>query len=127
MVRLTHQFVLLALAIVMLAGCSTYDPVVVRDETFTINPPHAVFDSGQVVQLRSRPSTTAAAVATNDQGQPWWSTRNDARLAVRPGANEVSYQSYHIYVRDRQYSHDGQVRNTYRREVRSFEYGQTGY
>lgn len=125
------QFVLmnllLAAATVMLAGCATYDRQVVRGETFTINAPHAVLDSPEVVRLRTERPPTASAVATNDRGEPWWATRNDDRLAVRPGANQVRYQAYQIHVRDRQYSHDGKINNTYRREVRSFEHGQSGY
>jgi len=110
----------------LLSGCATaeYHPRMVAAETYTVNPPQAVFDSPPVVAGRQQRSSLAVDVPTNDQGQPWWTTRNDDRLAVRPGSSQVRVTRYQIHVRDRQYSYGDQVHNYYRREFHSHTAGQ---
>lgn len=113
--------VLVAVLAASLGGCATqrYDRQMVAAETYTINAPQTVFDSPQTIAARANRPPTAADVPTNDRGQPWWTTRNDDRLAVRPGSDEVDVTAYSVYVRDRQYWSGDHARNTYRREFRS--------
>ncbi len=99
---------ILALA-ALLVGCQgTYDPAVLRGETFTINSPYVVLDSPELVKHR----TTAVASAE----QPWWMTRNDARLNVRPGSNIAGFSENTVVTRDRQYNTDESIHDSYRRD-----------
>jgi len=110
-----------------LGGCGVrYDRPRVAAETYTVNAPHAVVDSPQVIAARANRPPTAADVPTNESGQPWWTTRNDDRLTVRPGSDEVDVTAYTIHIRDRQYWSGDHAHNTYRREFRSATRGWVG-
>ena len=131
MIRLALQSVTVAAAVLLasaLPACTTgtYDRAAIQAETFTIRPPHAVFDTPQVVAARRGPASgfnEAAPLVDRDQAEPWWATRNDDRLAVRVGSNQARYGGYEVYTRDRQYSWSGRIDNSYRREARSYTRG----
>lgn len=101
----------LVLSAVLLAGCQgTYDQAVLRGETFTVNSPYVVLDTPEVVKHRTTTTQVASA------GQPWWMSRNDGRLNVRPGSNIAGYSENTVVTRDRQYSTDEHIHDSYRRD-----------
>ncbi|MHB1158697.1 MAG: hypothetical protein ACYC26_17880 [Phycisphaerales bacterium] len=90
-------------------------------ETYTLNPPQAVLDTSEIAAYRRQWEQWAAAGRVADQ--PWWADRNDARLNLRPGGNAAAVTDYLIHVHDRQYSSNGHISDTYRRDSYSNSYG----
>lgn len=90
-------------------------------ETYTLNPPQAVLDTSEIAAYRRQRAQWAAEGRVADQ--PWWADRNDARLNLRPGGNAAAVTDYLIRVHDRQYSSNGRIFDTYRRDSYSNSYG----
>jgi hypothetical protein len=57
----------LVILLLLLVGCSchTYNRTVLRGETYSINPPHAVLDTPEMAQLTAQNSSIASGT------QPW--------------------------------------------------------
>ena len=102
-----------------LTGCgsSPYDQAVLRGETFTINSPYVVLDTDELAEKR--------AELTTDGQRPWWMTRNDGKLNIRPHGNVASATTYVIRVDDYQHNTDERVHDSYRRHFQGYTYGQT--
>ncbi|MFA7235375.1 MAG: hypothetical protein WC058_00805 [Phycisphaeraceae bacterium] len=90
-------------------------------ETYTLNAPQAVLDTSEIAAYRRQRAQWAADGQVADQ--PWWADRNDARLNLRPGGNAAAVTDYLIRVHDRQYSSNGHISDTYRRDSYSNSYG----
>jgi len=119
------------------AGCQRapgpiMDAAAMRGETYTVNPPQAVFDAtsmhfGGGAADTARQQTAKGkpgAGAGRGRGEtPWWVDRNDGRLNVRRGGNRSSVTDYVVHTEDRQRSFDGRIHNHYQRTRRSVEYG----
>jgi len=103
------------------AGPETRRPMAGPGETYTLYPPHAVLDSRRVHDARrstaSSPDPSALAV------HPWWETRNDHRLNIRPNGAAMSSTAYEIYIDDAQRSFGDEIFNRHRRIFRSVERG----
>lgn len=116
------------LAVASLTGCQQAprrlpDYPALRGETYTVNPPQAVFDASS---MHPNGEADEGRAARDRPSPPWWVYRNDERLNVRRGAAQVAVTGYVVYTEDVQRSYDGEIRNRYRRERRSVEYGTQG-
>lgn len=118
-----------------LTGCQQRSPRVIdvaamRGETYTVNPPQAVFDpssmhpgSAEASAHASGRASGTAAIADRRRVERWWVDRNNARLNVRDSAGYRSVTDFQVYIEDRQRSFNGEIDNHYRRTRRSVEYG----
>ncbi len=115
--RWTRSILCLGL-IAAVTGCSsTYDQAVLRGETFTINSPYVVLDTDELTEARANTKTPSSS--------PWWMTRNDHRLNIRPDGNAATATTYVIRVDDYQRHTDEKVHDYYRRHFQGYTYGQT--
>lgn len=100
-------------------GCAAPDapaPAPARGGTYSVRPPHAVFDSPAMRQARAQRAVPTGQAA-------WWTGRNNRRLNVRRGAATASTAAYVVETRDRQQSFGDHIHNVYRRIRRSVEIG----
>jgi len=88
-------------------------------ETYTVNPPQAIFDASAM----RMPAEDERGGGSAGSMAPWYVDRNDGRLNVRPGGSRASVSRFVVVTRDQQRSHNGEIHNQYRREVRSVESG----
>lgn len=111
----------LAMTAFVAGGCSA-KPVVVHYrpaialETYSINPPHAVFDAPTSSDVPTQPPAL----------QAWYASRNDVHLSHRPGATEARGSTYLIDIYDRQTTSHDNARDYYHRRTRSFQWGAGG-
>ena len=52
-------------------------------------------------------------VVSTDDSQPWYASRNDARLTTNAGYESPTYEAQGTYTYDRQYTHGSHVRDYY--------------
>jgi hypothetical protein len=83
----------------------------VKAESYTVNNPKTVLGgaSGRMV---------------GQLVQPWWVSRNDARMNIRKDTRPMEVVVYRVYTHDRQSTHGSRVNDSYRRTVRGVRYGQ---
>ena len=116
---------MLALAAMMLVttGCANnvQRSAALSGETYTQYPPQAVLDTPELAAYQQRRAQWADEGRVTDE--PWWTSRNDERLNLRPGSNAASVTDSLIYVYDRQYSSGNHISNTYQRNSYSTTYG----
>jgi len=117
-------------------GCGSRQVVIVEPawpetgETYTHRPPHAVLSypiPGRLL-AEGRGETAGAEAEGRGEGrqvysQPGWVSRNDERLAVRPGASAMSITEYIVETHDTQRSFGDDIHNFHQRRVRSLERG----
>ncbi len=92
-----------------------------RAQTYSVRPPQAVFDSQAMREARARGVARGQLASPGQAGRPWWASRNDGRLNVRPGAATVPARSSVTVTRDRQQSFGDRIHNVYRRVETSVE------
>lgn len=104
-----------------LVGCApaAYSPAAIQHETYTVNSPHVVLDTPPVLAHRLKQADSTGGTA----GQPWWMTRNDGRLNIRPGSNVARYRLDVVEVRDYQRTSENDVNDFHRRRVTSVQIG----
>lgn len=105
--------------VVVFGGCAGPEPrgtgrisEPARRETYTIRSPALVLGGAAEAQRRRLP-----------YARPWWHSRNNAHLNVRPDGNVRAPTAYQIRIRDQQRSFSGRIHNHYEREVRSIQRG----